>query len=93
MRVRVQLALSLLLIGPTLVVPVEKWHHHADGDHEHDHCALCIAAATTVPNSQPATALPALDFAYLLVSEPHAPTSVFRPAPVQARAPPARFST
>jgi hypothetical protein len=93
MRARLQIALTLLLVSPTLVVPIEKWHHHQDGHTEHEHCALCIAAAAIVSGNPPAMVLPALGFVCLQVPQPDAPVGVFRAAPAQARAPPpAQFS-
>ena len=62
MRARSHITCLLLLaIGPTLVVPVEKWHHHEHGAQEREACELCIAAAGAVPNIQPAPSLPPLN--------------------------------
>gem|GEM_PF-1438738 len=34
--------LVVALLGPTMVVPIPRWHHHAEGENaEHAECVLC----------------------------------------------------
>lgn len=78
---------AILLIAPSLILPVSVWHHHVDQD-EAAHCALCA-----VPNS-PAAITPPVD--PLLAERPIARAAPIPPCapawrlttPVQARAPP-----
>jgi len=89
MRARSHITCLLLLaIGPTLVVPVEKWHHHEHGAQEREACELCIAAAGAVPNIQPAPSLPPPDFVLFNAVWPEFSAGVLVPALVLARGPP-----
>lgn len=53
----------LIVLGPTLVVPVPKWHHHAEADAgtpQHADCGLCDLALSVdcVPVAAPLPDLP-----------------------------------
>lgn len=53
----------LVVLGPTLVVPVPKWHHHAEADAgrpRHADCGLCDLALSVdcVPIDAPPLDLP-----------------------------------
>ncbi len=55
--------LVLVVLGPTLVVPVPKWHHHAEaeaGTPRHADCGLCDLALSVdcVPVAAPLLDLP-----------------------------------
>jgi hypothetical protein len=47
LSIRACVPLVIVAIGPTLIVPIQEWHHH-DDHASHEDCALCTTAATTV---------------------------------------------
>jgi len=79
--------LAVLLVGPSLLLPLQLWHHHHDG--KNDQCPLCMTAGklAAVPE-QPTVVEYNLPSAEWLTQSLPAPALPARPAPGQPRAPP-----